>query len=157
MLPEVSSTFTNLDVTIQNGKTLFCTPRTTVDFYSRLTIDDDGILAGVSGVDFNITSSIAENNYFNMASRGKLLLNSNNLTFNRPLRIPSTFPDHNTYPRIVVGGASIIRGTGEGSNNQIMFGAGPKLTYTYDARLEMLPAGKLILDNVQLHNKNFVL
>lgn len=151
-------TFTNLDFTCRNGVSwIIGQPGATAEFYSALNIRDDAALALAPGVELHLTPSIVESSYFQLAGRGKLYLNSNLVSFNRPLRIPSTFPAQDTTPTLIVDGATVLRGTGAGSNNTIEFGAGPKLTYTYDALLDIATGALLQLDNVTFINKNFVL
>jgi hypothetical protein len=150
-------TFTNLNVTCSSGSAIFQGPyrASNINFYSELNIGNDAMLTGMPSMQFNLTSSITSNDYLQVAPRGKLVLNSNTLTYNRPLRLPFPVPNADTHSRIVINGSSTIQANGVGSNRILQLGAGPVLTYTCDASLEIMPSAHLILDNVILQNKSF--
>lgn len=152
-------TFSNMDLVIDNGKTKFYAGSySSIDIYGALKIKDYGILQAGALVDFNLKSSeISGNDYFDISPRGKLLLTSNTLKFSRPLYLPYSLPEENTYSKIAVDGLCRLQATGTGTNAIVQLGSDSHLTYTYDGLIELSPFSTLQLDNVQLINKNFIL
>lgn len=148
----------DIDLIIDQGTTSFYGPRGgAVNIYGTLKVNDFGILQAGPDLNFNIKSVAPDASYFDIAPYGKLFLTNNSLTFTCPLRLPAVLGEQNTYGRIIVDGKCGLRGISASGPLAFQLGAGPQLTYTYDAMIDILPFSTLTLDNVAFSNKNLIL
>lgn len=153
-------TFTNFNLTFTRGSSSFNSGGLplAVDFWGTLKIDDDALVKANPGTTFNIkaTALVGEDDYFQIAPRGTLMLDSNVVTYDRPLQFPYPVLPHDTYSRLLVDGVSTLRSTGSGSDKQVVFGVAPQLTGTSYASIDLVTGARLVLDDVALINHNFI-